>query len=30
MEENVLPQIELNIKMKLILNQLVKRIYGQA
>ena len=28
MEENVLPQIELNIKMKLILNQLVKRIYG--
>jgi ribonuclease P protein component len=30
MEENVLPQIELNIKMKLILNQLVNRIYGQA
>ena len=30
MEENVLPQIEINAKMKLILNQLVKRIYGQA
>ena len=30
MEENVLPQIEINATMKLILNQLVKRIYGQA
>jgi ribonuclease P protein component len=30
MEEIVLPQIELNAKMKLILNQLVNRIYGQA
>ena len=30
MDENVLPQAEINIKMKLILNQLVKRIYGQA
>ena len=30
MEENVLPQIEINAKMKLILDQLVKRIYGQA
>jgi ribonuclease P protein component len=30
MDENVLPQAEMNIKMKLILNQLVKRIYGQA
>jgi len=30
MEENVVPQIEINAKMKLILNQLVKRIYGQA
>lgn len=28
MEANVLPQIEINAKMKLILNQLVKRIYG--
>jgi len=27
---NVLPQVEINAKMKLILNQLVKRIYGQA
>ena len=30
MEANVLPQIEINTKMKLILDQLVKRIYGQA
>jgi ribonuclease P protein component len=30
METNVLPQAEINAKMKLILNQLVKRIYGQA
>ena len=30
MEANVLPQAEINVKMKLILNQLVKRIYGQA
>lgn len=30
MESNVLPQIEINAKMKLILDQLVKRIYGQA
>jgi ribonuclease P protein component len=30
MEANVLPQIEINVKMKLILDQLVKRIYGQA
>jgi ribonuclease P protein component len=30
MEANVLPQTEINAKMKLILNQLVKRIYGQA
>ena len=30
MEATVLPQIEINAKMKLILNQLVKRIYGQA
>ena len=30
MEEKVLPQIEINAKMKLILDQLVKRIYGQA
>jgi ribonuclease P protein component len=30
MEANVLPQIEINAKMKLILDQLVKRIYGQA
>jgi ribonuclease P protein component len=30
MEANVLPQIEINATMKLILNQLVKRIYGQA
>jgi len=30
MEANVLPQIEINAKMKLILNQLVKRIHGQA
>ena len=29
-EANVLPQLEINVKMKLILNQLVKRIYGQA
>lgn len=27
---NVLPQVEINAKMKLILDQLVKRIYGQA
>ena len=30
MESDVLPQIEINTKMKLILDQLVKRIYGQA
>jgi ribonuclease P protein component len=30
MEANVLPQIEINASMKLILNQLVKRIHGQA
>ena len=30
MEADVLPQIEINAKMKLILDQLVKRIYGQA
>jgi ribonuclease P protein component len=30
MEATVLPQIEINAKMKLILNQLAKRIYGQA
>lgn len=30
MEENVLPQIKINATMKLILNQLVKRIDGQA
>lgn len=30
MESDVLPQIEINAKMKLILDQLVKRIYGQA
>lgn len=30
MEVNVLPQIELNAKMNLILNQLLKRIHGQA
>lgn len=30
MEANVLSQIEINAKMKLILDQLVKRIYGQA
>ena len=30
MDVNVLPQIEINAKMKLILNQLVKRVYGQA
>jgi ribonuclease P protein component len=30
MEANVLPQIEINAKMKMILDQLVKRIYGQA
>jgi ribonuclease P protein component len=30
MEANVLPQIEINAKMKLILDQLAKRIYGQA
>jgi ribonuclease P protein component len=30
MEANVLPQIEINASMKLILNQLLKRIHGQA
>jgi ribonuclease P protein component len=30
MDANVLPQIEINATMKLILNQLVKRIDGQA
>ena len=30
MEATVLPQLEINAKMKLILNQLVKRIHGQA
>ena len=30
MEATVLPQIEINAKMKLILDQLAKRIYGQA
>jgi len=30
MDINVLPQVEINEKMNLILNQLVKRIYGQA
>lgn len=30
MEANVLPQIEINATMKLILNQLVKRIYVQS
>lgn len=30
MDANVLPQAELNAKMELLLNQLVKRIYGQA
>ena len=30
MEANVLPQIEIKAKMKLILDQLAKRIYGQA
>ena len=30
MDANVLPQIEINAKMKMILDQLVKRIYGQA
>ena len=30
MEATVLTQIEINAKMKLILDQLVKRIYGQA
>jgi ribonuclease P protein component len=30
MEANVLPQTEINAKMNLILNQLAKRIYGQA
>jgi ribonuclease P protein component len=30
MDVNVLPQIEINAKMNLLLNQLVKRIYGQA
>ena len=30
MEANVLPQVEINAKMKLILSQLVKRIHGQA
>jgi len=29
-ESNVLPQIEINTSMKLLLNQLVKRIHGQA
>ena len=29
-DSNVLPQVEINAKMKLILSQLVKRIYGQA
>ena len=30
MDTNVLPQAEINAKMNLLLNQLVKRIYGQA
>jgi ribonuclease P protein component len=30
MEANVLPQIEINASMKLILSQLLKRIHGQA
>jgi ribonuclease P protein component len=30
MDTNVLPQVEINTKMNLILTQLVKRIYGQA
>lgn len=30
MDSNVLPQVEINSKMKGLLNQLVKRIYGQA
>ena len=30
MDANVLPQAEINAKMELLLNQLVKRIYGQA
>jgi ribonuclease P protein component len=30
MEATVLPQLEINAKMKLILDQLAKRIYGQA
>ena len=30
MDTNVLPQVEINTKMNLILSQLVKRIYGQA
>ena len=30
MDANVLPQIEINATMKLILNQLAKRIYGKA
>jgi ribonuclease P protein component len=30
MDATVLPQIEINAKMKLILDQLAKRIYGQA
>jgi ribonuclease P protein component len=30
MEANVLPQIEINSSMKLILNQLLNRIHGQA
>ena len=30
MEATVLPQIEINAKMRLILDQLAKRIYGQA
>lgn len=29
-DANVLPQAEINAKMELLLNQLVKRIYGQA
>ena len=29
MDTHVLPQVEINAKMKLLLNQLVKRIYGQ-
>jgi ribonuclease P protein component len=30
MDANVLPQLQINATMKLILNQLAKRIYGQA